>query len=221
MPRSCAVEHRSGRVGKPGRDPRRPGPGDPPEVGGGSAGPFDLVFVDADKVSIPGYFAWALRLADENRGDVIVVHNVVRKGAIVDPDSSDPNVLGVRRFFEILGRERRVQRRRAPDRRRQGVRRPGDRPGGGRGVIHFEARAIQVAVGELQERRPVRPGRVPAGVLAEGDLAVDQRGLLGRELGGAQPLLAQQLVDRPGRDARQNMPLASTQPPSTFWATRR
>ena len=47
------------------------------------------------------------------------------------------------------------------------------------------------------------PGGVPAAVLAEGDVAVDQRGFDGRELGGAQVLLAQQPVDRTGAHRRQ------------------
>lgn len=68
--------------------------------------PFDFVFIDADKANIPHYFDWALRLA--RVGTWIVVDNVVRKGAILDPASSDPNVQGVRRFFERLKGERRV-----------------------------------------------------------------------------------------------------------------
>lgn len=60
------------------------------------AGPFDLVFIDADKASIPEYFDWALELS--RPGSVIVVDNVVRRGAVVDATSDDPNVQGVRRF---------------------------------------------------------------------------------------------------------------------------
>src|SRR5207244_8083067 len=51
--------------------------------------------------------------------------------------------------------------------------------------------ALEVAVGELQEGRPVRAGRVAAAVLAEGHGAVDQRGLLRWELGGSQVFLTQ------------------------------
>jgi len=68
--------------------------------------PFDLVFVDADKVRIPEYFDWSLRLT--RPGSVIVVDNVVRKGAVLDDASADADVQGVRRFLELLGRERRV-----------------------------------------------------------------------------------------------------------------
>ena len=64
--------------------------------------PFDFVFIDADKQSIPEYFEWALKLSQP--GSVIVVDNVVRRGAILDERSSDPNVLGVRRFNELLAK---------------------------------------------------------------------------------------------------------------------
>jgi predicted O-methyltransferase YrrM len=66
-------------------------------------GPFDLIFIDADKPAIADYFQWALRLS--RLGSLIVVDNVVRKGAVADPASDDPNVQGVRRFFEVLSRE--------------------------------------------------------------------------------------------------------------------
>lgn len=69
-------------------------------------GPFDLIFIDADKVSYPEYLQWSVRLS--RPGTVIVADNVVRKGAIVDADSSDRNVLGVRRFNEILAAEPRL-----------------------------------------------------------------------------------------------------------------
>ncbi|HUR56773.1 MAG TPA: O-methyltransferase [Opitutaceae bacterium] len=70
------------------------------------AGPFDLIFIDADKAGIPEYFAWALKLS--RVGSVIIVDNVVRKGAVADAGSTDPSVRGVRRFNEILAQERRV-----------------------------------------------------------------------------------------------------------------
>jgi predicted O-methyltransferase YrrM len=61
---------------------------------------FDFVFIDADKQNIPDYFLWSLKLT--HPGSVIVVDNVIRKGAVLDATSSDPNVLGVRRFNEIV-----------------------------------------------------------------------------------------------------------------------
>ncbi|MEO8623677.1 MAG: O-methyltransferase [bacterium] len=69
-------------------------------------GPFDLVFIDADKASIPDYFAWALKLT--RPGSLIIVDNVIRAGAVVDADSTDENVIGVRRFNEIAAKETRV-----------------------------------------------------------------------------------------------------------------
>jgi len=69
-------------------------------------GPFDFFFIDADKANIPHYFQWALDLS--RPGSVIVVDNVVRKGAVLDASSDDPNVQGVRRFNELVAAERRV-----------------------------------------------------------------------------------------------------------------
>jgi predicted O-methyltransferase YrrM len=70
------------------------------------AGPFDLVFIDADKANIPEYFEWSLKLT--RPGSVIVVDNVVRKGNIIDATTTDANVLGVRRFNQQLGKTKRV-----------------------------------------------------------------------------------------------------------------
>ncbi len=69
-------------------------------------GPFDLVFIDADKESAPEYVAWAVRLA--RRGTVIVLDNVVRGGAVADPHSPDARVQGVRRALELLAADPRV-----------------------------------------------------------------------------------------------------------------
>jgi len=70
----------------------------------GSA-PFDLVFIDADKVSTADYFTWSLKLTKP--GSVIIVDNVVRKGAIADP-RGDESVQGIRKFNELLSKEKRV-----------------------------------------------------------------------------------------------------------------
>ena len=71
-----------------------------------SAGPFDFIFIDADKPSIPEYFSWALRLS--RRGTIIVVDNVVRAGAVADQGSADAAVLGVRRLNLMMAGEPRV-----------------------------------------------------------------------------------------------------------------
>jgi predicted O-methyltransferase YrrM len=71
-----------------------------------SPAPFDLIFLDADKAGTPEYFAWALKLS--RAGTVIVADNVIRNGALADALSNDPNVVGVRRFHEMLAAEPRV-----------------------------------------------------------------------------------------------------------------
>jgi len=68
--------------------------------------PFDLVFIDADKENTAAYFDWAVRMS--RRGSLIIVDNVIRKGAIIDDNSNDINVQGMRRFFEAAGNDRRV-----------------------------------------------------------------------------------------------------------------
>lgn len=70
------------------------------------AGPFDMVFIDADKPSNPDYFAWAMKLT--RPGSLIIVDNVVRAGAVANAASSDANVLGVRRMNEMIAAESRV-----------------------------------------------------------------------------------------------------------------
>ncbi|HEV7647119.1 MAG TPA: O-methyltransferase [Actinophytocola sp.] len=66
-------------------------------------GPFDLVFIDADKPNNPAYFRWALRLT--RPGSVIIVDNVVRGGRVADPDNSDPAVVGTRALADLLAAE--------------------------------------------------------------------------------------------------------------------
>jgi predicted O-methyltransferase YrrM len=70
-------------------------------------GPFDLVFIDADKRSNPEYLRHALRLA--RPGTLIVADNVIRGGAIVDPEDPGESVQGVRAFFDALAAEPRVR----------------------------------------------------------------------------------------------------------------
>ncbi|MEP0846926.1 MAG: O-methyltransferase [Phycisphaerae bacterium] len=77
-----------------------------PRLHAEARGPFDLVFVDANKEHMPDYFQWALRLTA--RGSLIVLDNVVRGGEVLDGDGSDPNVLGVRRCMEMIAAEPRV-----------------------------------------------------------------------------------------------------------------
>jgi predicted O-methyltransferase YrrM len=69
-------------------------------------GPFDLVFIDADKKNNPGYVREALRLT--RPGGVIVVDNVVRDGRVVDAGDNDPNVVGTRGAYDVLAAEPRL-----------------------------------------------------------------------------------------------------------------
>lgn len=69
-------------------------------------GPFDLIFIDADKENNAAYFDWAIRLA--RPGTLIIVDNVVREGEVIDATSDDPSVQGVRRFLTALSRDPRV-----------------------------------------------------------------------------------------------------------------
>ncbi|MFL5487836.1 MAG: O-methyltransferase [Gemmatimonadaceae bacterium] len=74
-----------------------------PKLSADRRGPFDLIFIDADKQNIPTYFEWALKLS--HAGSLIIVDNVVRDGAVIDADGDDPSVQGVRRFVELVGAE--------------------------------------------------------------------------------------------------------------------
>ena len=69
-------------------------------------GPFDLIFIDADKPNNPAYLDWAIKLA--RPGTVIIGDNVVREGAVIDASSADDRVQGVRTFFDMLGADPRV-----------------------------------------------------------------------------------------------------------------
>lgn len=77
-----------------------------PQLAAESRGPFDLIFIDADKQNYPGYFVWALKLS--RRGTLIIADNVVRDGEVVNANSDDPNVQGVREFNQLVASEPRV-----------------------------------------------------------------------------------------------------------------
>lgn len=77
-----------------------------PKIAAEKKAPFDLIFIDADKPSIPDYFKWSLELSKP--GTIIVIDNVVREGAVVDAGSEDASVKGVRRLNEMLSAEPRV-----------------------------------------------------------------------------------------------------------------
>ncbi|MFJ3812748.1 O-methyltransferase [Streptomyces sp. NPDC090056] len=77
-----------------------------PKLEAEGAGPFDLVFVDADKVNNPRYVEWALKLS--RPGTVIVVDNVVRDGKVAAEHPDDPSVTGTRAMFDLVAREPRL-----------------------------------------------------------------------------------------------------------------
>jgi predicted O-methyltransferase YrrM len=69
--------------------------------------PYDLIFIDADKVNNPRYLEWAIQLSRE--GTVIVGDNVVRGGGVIDSDSNDPNVQGLREFIQMISEDERLE----------------------------------------------------------------------------------------------------------------
>ena len=69
-------------------------------------GPFDLVFIDADKANNGRYAEWALRLS--RPGTVIVCDNVVREGRLVDGPADEPAIQGTRALFDLFGAEPRL-----------------------------------------------------------------------------------------------------------------
>jgi predicted O-methyltransferase YrrM len=77
-----------------------------PQLAAEDRGPFDLVFVDADKENCAPYFDWAVKLS--RPGGLILVDNVIRQGEILNAASTDPRVQGVRRLFDALATDHRV-----------------------------------------------------------------------------------------------------------------
>jgi len=72
-----------------------------PTLGDGE--PFDLVFIDADKESNTIYLDWAARLG--RPGTVVMVDNAVRGGEVANPATENPQIIGVQRGLEMLGRD--------------------------------------------------------------------------------------------------------------------
>jgi predicted O-methyltransferase YrrM len=77
-----------------------------PRLKAAGAGPFDLVFIDADKENNPHYLHWALKLS--HRGTVIVIDNVARHGSLIEAKSSEPDIVGTRRCLEMMASEPRL-----------------------------------------------------------------------------------------------------------------
>jgi predicted O-methyltransferase YrrM len=77
-----------------------------PQVAADGRGPFDLIFIDANKSTMAEYFDWALELS--RRGTVIIADNVIRDGNVINAKSKDEDIQGVRRFNERVAAEPRV-----------------------------------------------------------------------------------------------------------------
>ena len=77
-----------------------------PQLAAEGLGPFDLIFIDADKGNYPGYLELAVKLS--RPGTLIIGDNVVRDGKVIDADDPDPSVQGVRRMNEIIAADHRL-----------------------------------------------------------------------------------------------------------------
>ncbi|MDW8148494.1 MAG: O-methyltransferase [Roseiflexaceae bacterium] len=77
-----------------------------PQLAAEGAGPFDLIFIDADKINLTTYFDWAVRLA--RPGSMIIADNVIRGGEVLNATSDDAGLQGVRRFNKALAADPRV-----------------------------------------------------------------------------------------------------------------
>jgi predicted O-methyltransferase YrrM len=71
------------------------------------AGPFDFVFIDADKENTRAYFERSIGLA--RPGSLIFVDNLVRNGHVADETSTDPQVLGMQAFLDYASSDQRVE----------------------------------------------------------------------------------------------------------------
>jgi caffeoyl-CoA O-methyltransferase len=70
-------------------------------------GPFDAVFIDADKTGYPDYLAWAIE--NIRVGGLVMGHNTFRKGAIANPEAQDrPDVIAMKKFNERLANDPRL-----------------------------------------------------------------------------------------------------------------
>ncbi len=77
-----------------------------PEIAAEGGGAFDFIFIDADKQGYVDYLDWSLQLS--RRGTLIIADNVIRDGKVLDADTQDSLVQGVRHFNEVLAAEPRV-----------------------------------------------------------------------------------------------------------------
>jgi predicted O-methyltransferase YrrM len=69
--------------------------------------PFDFIFIDADKPNNPIYLDWAIKLS--RRGTVIILDNVIRDGKVLEPDNTDPRIIGTRAAYDLIGTHPRLE----------------------------------------------------------------------------------------------------------------
>jgi|SRR5450432_56257 len=77
-----------------------------PKLKGENGGPFDMIFIDADKPPYAEYYEWAVKLS--RPGTLIIADNVIRDGKVLNPDHDDPMVKGAQRFNKALAADSRV-----------------------------------------------------------------------------------------------------------------
>jgi predicted O-methyltransferase YrrM len=77
-----------------------------PKIVADNEGPFDMIFIDADKPPYAEYFEYALQLS--RPGTLIICDNVIREGKVLDDNSTDERVQGVQRFNKMLGSNKNV-----------------------------------------------------------------------------------------------------------------
>ena len=78
-----------------------------PQLEAANEGPFDLVFIDADKVNYPGYLKWAIRLS--HPGTVILSDNLIRDGLVINPPADDENAQAIAQFNRELCSDPRLE----------------------------------------------------------------------------------------------------------------
>jgi caffeoyl-CoA O-methyltransferase len=71
-----------------------------PKLKADNEGPFDMIFIDADKPPYAEYLQWAIKLS--RKGTLIVVDNVIREAKVLDPNATDEMVMGAQRFNKAL-----------------------------------------------------------------------------------------------------------------------
>jgi predicted O-methyltransferase YrrM len=77
-----------------------------PQLVNENVGPFDVIFLDADKEGYPAYFEWSLKLS--RKGTVIIADNVVRDGGVINAKSKDASIQGVRKFNKMVAADKHV-----------------------------------------------------------------------------------------------------------------